>query len=174
MATKKSGKGGRPKAGAKTTARARTTKPAPKKNATARGAKPVKVATKPAAKPASAKRPLAKPTRTVKPGAESADLTALKARFQRERNALEKRLTEAVREIGMLRHHELRAEHLANQLRDRDETVARLQRQLAEAERRPAEPVYEREVQQSFALATPPSEIDELVVDDPLADDELS
>jgi hypothetical protein len=173
MATKKSAKAGRAKASrAKSTARARTTKPAPKKKAAARRAKP--------AKTSSTKRALAKPTRpatkptrpAAKPAAESAEVTTLKARFQRERNALEKRLTEAVREIGLLRHHELRAGHLENQLRDRDETIARLQRQLTEAQSRPEEPVYERELQQSFVLSTPASEIDELA-DDPLADDEL-
>lgn len=179
MATKKSGKGGRAKAGrAASPRRGRTTKPAPKKKAAgaakrASAAKKPVAAQKPAAKKAAAAtRALAKPTRAAaKPVAESAEVTTLKARFQRERTTLEKRLTEAVREIGVLRHHELRAGHLENQLRERDETIARLQRQLAEAESRPAEPVYERELQQSFVLTTPTGEVDELS-DDPLAEDD--
>ena len=109
MATKKSGKSGRATASrAKTTARSRTTKPAPKKKTAARAAKPRKAVTK----PGTAKRAIAKPTRAAtKAAVESAEVTALKARFQRERNTLEKHLTEAAREIGLLRHHELRAGH---------------------------------------------------------------
>lgn len=169
MATKKTGRGSAKARRVKTTARGRR-KPAPKKKAPARVAKPAKAAKKAKA----TKRALERPIRpAAKPAAESAEVTTLKARFQRERNALEKRLTEAVREIGMLRHHELRAGHLENQLRERDETIARLQRELAAAERATAEPVYEREIQQSFVLSTPAPEADELA-DDPLADDELS
>jgi hypothetical protein len=88
-------------------------------------------------------------------GGESRETAALKAKFQRERSAFERRLTEAVREIGILRHHELRAMQLERQLADRDATIVRLQAQLGELERRPSEPVYVHEVQQSLALGAP-------------------
>ena len=52
----------------------------------------------------------------------------------------------------MLRHHELRAMQLARQVAERDATIGRLQAQLSELERRPVEPVYVHEVQQSLAL----------------------
>jgi hypothetical protein len=117
-------------------------------------AKP-KVARKAAAKPSAggAKRS-ARPKRPVvtKPVGDSPAVVALKAKFQRERNGLQKNLTEAVREIGLLRHHELRATHLERQLAERDATIARLQSQLADLERRPVEPVYVHEVQQTLAL----------------------
>jgi hypothetical protein len=99
-------------------------------------------------------RPVAKPT------SDSRELIGLKSKFQRERSGLEKRLTEAAREIGMLRHHELRATHLERQLAERDATIARLQMQLADLERRPAEPVYVQEVQQTLALGGPANAAD--------------
>ena len=177
MATTKRSKGGRATARrAKTTARPRATggkaKATPKKKIAAR---PVKKA-KPAAR---AKAATAKPTRaTAKPvrnaGAESSELVALKARFQRERNGFEKRLTEAVREIGLLRHHELRAMQLERQLAERDATIGRLQTQVSELERRPAEPVYEREVQQTLALGAPAHQLDGSARDlDEFEDDRL-
>jgi len=177
MATTKRSKGGRATASrAKTTARPRATggkaKATPKKKIAAR---PVKKA-KPAAR---AKAATAKPTRaTAKPvrnaGAESPELVALKARFQRERNGFEKRLTEAVREIGLLRHHELRAMQLERQLAERDATIGRLQTQVSQLERRPAEPVYEREVQQTLALGAPAHQLDGSARDlDEFEDDRL-
>ena len=177
MATTKRSKGGRATASrAKTTARPRATggkaTATPKKKVAAR---PVKKA-KPAAR---AKAAAAKPTRaTAKPvrnaGAESPELVALKARFQRERNGFEKRLTEAVREIGLLRHHELRAMQLERQLAERDATIGRLQTQVSELERRPAEPVYEREVQQTLALGAPAHQLDGSARDlDEFEDDRL-
>lgn len=177
MAKTKRSKGGRATASrAKTTARPRATggkaKATPKKKIAAR---PVKKA-KPAAR---AKVAAAKPTRaTAKPvrnaGAESPELVALKARFQRERNGFEKRLTEAVREIGLLRHHELRAMQLERQLAERDATIGRLQTQVSELERRPAEPVYEREVQQTLALGAPARQLDGSARDlDEFEDDRL-
>lgn len=84
------------------------------------------------------------------------EVVTLKAKFQRERNGLEKRLTNAVREIGLLRHHELRSMQFERQLGERDVTIERLQRQLSEMERRPSEPAYARELQQSLALGAPP------------------
>ncbi|MCC6766697.1 MAG: hypothetical protein IT293_18720 [Deltaproteobacteria bacterium] len=184
MATTKRKKGGRAAATrAKAAARGRAVKKAaPKKPALrtssvkvgkARTAKP-KVATKPkvAAKPRAVAAPKAsaKPRRAAAkpapkagaakaPAVESAEIAALKSKFQRERNGLERRLTEAVREIGMLRHHELRAMQLERQLAERDATILRLQQQLAVGERRAAEPlVHVHEVQQSLALVIPASE----------------
>lgn len=171
MATKKRSKGGRAAASrAKTSAGAR---------AASRKAKPKKIAVKAksAAKPksamparaAKASKP-AKPSRTV--AADNKELVALKNRFQRERSALEKNLTEAVREIGILRHHEMRVMQLERQLKERDDLIGRLQQQLEELQRRPAEPIYEREVQQSFALVVPPQDdVDEFEDEAQLVDE---
>ena len=194
MATTKRSKGGRATASrAKTTVRPRATggkaKATPKKKVVARAVKKAKPAA--TAKAAPAKRPTparamsprgaaAKSTRaTAKPvrhaGAESPEIVALKARFQRERNGFEKRLTEAVREIGLLRHHDLRAMQLERQLAERDATIGRLQTQLSELERRPVEPVYEREVQQTLALGAPAHQLDESARDlDEFEDDRLA
>lgn len=180
MATTKRSKGGRATASrAKTTARGRATssaKAAPKRK-TATKAKPVaKAKSAVKAKPFGKAKPVAKPkpvgmpkaTRATKPIAkpkaaaqvargskDSPEIVALKAKFQRERNGFEKRLTEAVREIGILRHHEMRAIHFERQVGERDATIGRLQMQLSELERRPAEPVYVHEIQQSLALGAP-------------------
>lgn len=146
---------------AKATARGRATTSTTSKKTAARPAKNAKAAAQPKAKPkvtakpvakakpAAAKRPAAKPAPAA---VENAEVTTLKNKFQRERNGLEKRLTEAVREIGLLRHHELRAMQLERQVAERDATIERLQAQLVELQRRPAEPVYVHEVQQSLAL----------------------
>ncbi len=141
--------------------------------------KPARVAPKAATKRptrASGARATSKPARATskatRPQArENAAVSALKARFQRERNGLEKNLTDAVREIGLLRHHELRVTQLERQLQERDETITRLQSRLAELERRPVEPVYEDEVQHSFALPASAPELDEFEDDNPLAED---
>lgn len=165
MATTKGSKKGRATATrAKATARGRATSSTTKKTSakSATSAKPkTAVKAKPAAKPvaktkaAAPKRPVAPKRPATKPAAavvENAEVTALKSKFQRERNGLEKRLTEAVREIGILRHHELRAMQLERQLAERDALIERLQGQLAEMQRRPVEPVYVQEVQQTLAL----------------------
>jgi len=55
----------------------------------------------------------------------------------------------------VLRHHEMRAMQLERQVKERDDLIGRLQHQLEELQRRSVEPIYEREVQQSFALVTP-------------------
>ncbi len=127
---------------------AKTAKSTPKRKPATRAAASAKTSakTKPVTKPK-----VAAPT-TKRAAAENREVTALKAKFQRERSALEKNLTEAVREIGALRHHELRAMQLERQLADRDAIITRLQTQLSDLERRPAEPVYVHEVQQSLAL----------------------
>lgn len=179
MATTKRSKRGR---AAATRARA-TAKPASSKSkkgsasrkATKLGAKPRKAS--PSSKSKAPTRATPPKSKAAKPGiVESPEVRALKAKFQRERKQLEKNLTEAVREIGLLRHHELRVTQLERQLADRDTTIGRLQSQLADLERRPAEPVYVHEVQQSLALGgsahhldTGP-ELDEFG-DEPLADD---
>jgi hypothetical protein len=112
---------------------------------------------------AAPKRPGAKPTPAA---VEAAELTALKNKFQRERGGLERRLTDAVREIGMLRHHELRAMQFERQVAERDATIERLQAQLTEMQRRPAEPVYVHEIQQSLALVSRDDEAEAAEVDE--------
>jgi len=169
MATKKRSKGGRAAATrAKSTARPRAA--GRKTKATVQPTRAVKTRAAKASKPANvtktAKAAKPKRTATAQPArtasAESKELLALKNRFQRERSALEKNLTEAVREIGVLRHHEMRVMQLERQLKERDELIGGLQRQLEELQRRPADPIYEREVQQSFALVSPAQdEVDE-------------
>lgn len=122
-------------------------------------AKPVSKAKRPMpARAASPKRPAGKPVRNA--GSEHPEAVALKAKFQRERSGFERRLTEAVREIGLLRHHEIRATQLERQLAERDAMIGRLQTQLGELERRPTETVYVREVQQTLALVAPTHEIE--------------
>jgi len=156
-----------------TRARSKTAAGRPKKKVAKTAASSTRVAAskKKAAKPAAAsagKRPAV----AGKAKADTPEVASLKARFQRERSQLDKRLTEAMREIGVLRHHEVRAAHLERQLQERDDLVARLQRQLAELERRPAaEPVYEREVQQTLVFVAPGEEVDEFE-EDALADDD--
>jgi hypothetical protein len=193
MATTKRSKGGRAAAtratssargrnakSAKVTATKATAKPKTKASGKAKAvAKPKPGVTKraiPTRAATAAKRPATAPA--TKGAAPSAEISALKAKFQRERNGLERRLTDAVREIGLLRHHELRAMQLERQLAERDATIVRLQTQLVEIERRPAEPVYVQEVQQTLALGVAtthdlePSEPDlDEFEDDRLADD---
>ena len=54
-------------------------------------------------------------------------------RFTRSRvGALEKQLTDTVREIGQLRHHEMRAAQLERQLKERDDLIVQLRGQLSE------------------------------------------
>ena len=56
---------------------------------------------------------------------------------------------------------------LERQLKERDDLIGRLQQQLEELQRRPVEPIYEREVQQSFALVTSGGDdVDEFTGDD--------
>ena len=124
---------GRVKAGAAKTRATRVRKPA------ARAGAQHKTAGRVTARPAAA-------------GAASRELTALKARFQREKAALEKRLTESVREIGQLRHHEARATQLERQLKERDETIGQLRSQLSELRNRELAPPEDEEVQPSLAL----------------------
>ncbi|MEO6029290.1 MAG: hypothetical protein ABIR79_20700 [Candidatus Binatia bacterium] len=158
--TKRSTKGRATASGAKSTARTRTVKKATTSK------KPV-AKLKAVASPKATAKPKAiqaKPTRAAAPKqaakkpAERPEIVALKAKASRERNALERRLTDAVREIGLLRHHEMRAIQFERQLGERDATIGRLQTQLTELERRPAEPIYVREIQQTLALVDPVNE----------------
>ena len=80
------------------------------------------------------------------------ELAALKTRFQREKSAFERRLTETVREIGQLRHHEARAMQLERQLKERDDTIAQLRTQLNDLRNRELAPAEDEEVQPSLAL----------------------
>ena len=155
MATKKRSKASRAAAARKKKPVAKPKRTPKARAAQARAAKPAR-ATKPT-------KPKTAPKRAAV--AESKEVVALKARFQRERSALEKNLTEAVREIGLLRHHEMRAMQLERQLKERDDLIGRLQQQLEELQRRPLEPIYEREVQQSFTLiATARDDVDEFTL----------
>lgn len=120
-------------------ARARAVAPAKKAKPRVK-AKPAKAAkTKRPAPKASLK---AKVVAAAKGAGASVDaaLTALKARFDRERGSLERRLTETVREIGQLRHHELRVGQLERQLAERDETIRKLRAELDGVRDRTAAP----------------------------------
>jgi hypothetical protein len=122
MATTKRGKKAR--AGARKSTAARGQSVSARKGASAKGK-------------TKAKRSAAKAGKKAAAG-DGAALAQQKARFDRERNDLQKRLTDMVREIGELRHHELRATQLARQVAERDQTIANLRRELSEARSRPA------------------------------------
>jgi predicted RNase H-like nuclease (RuvC/YqgF family) len=147
---------GRAKAGATNARAARARKPA------ARASAQCKTAPRAAPRPAAA-------------SAASRELAALKVRFQREKTALEKRLTESVREIGQLRHHEARAVQLERQLKERDETIGQLRSQLSELRNRDLAPPEDEEVQPSLALGErEPHDLDfDEEVDPEDEDDEL-
>lgn len=172
MATKKrQGVSGRRTArAARKRGAARASAPGSAKTAGMAKKKPVRA--RGAAKAAGAKRGArATAPRPAAPAA-SGELAALKARFQREKSALERRLTDSVRELSQLRHHEARVTQLQRQLqerderlaqlerqvRDRDETIGRLRSQLSEVRNRGREPgplADEEEVQPSLALGAP-------------------
>jgi hypothetical protein len=154
--TKRSTKGRATASGAKSTARTRTVKKATtsKKPVAKAIAKPKTIAKSKVSAKAKPSRAAA-PKQAAKKPAERPEIVALKAKASRERHALERRLTDAVREIGILRHHEMRAIQFERQLAERDVTIGRLQTQLVELERRPAEPIYVREIQQTLALVDP-------------------
>ena len=165
MATKKRSKGARATASrTKTTTRPRAAKAKATKTAAARPVAKAKT------KPAAAKKPV-----VAKAPVDSPAVVALKSKFQRERTGLERRLTDAVREIGLLRHHELRAMQLERLLAERDATIGRLQLQLSELERRPSEAIYVREVQQTLALGEPVHDLETSPADlDAFEDDRLA
>ena len=95
------------------------------------------------------------------------------AALQREKRALEKRLTEAVREIGQLRHHEARVAQLERQLKERDDALAQLRSQLNERRAREYGVPDDDDVQPSLALGSrTPHDFDDDVAPDE-EDDEL-
>jgi predicted RNase H-like nuclease (RuvC/YqgF family) len=152
MPTKKRGKGSR--------STVRRSRPAATARRSKRSAPATRKKTAPRARAkgasnAGAKRPAA--------GAASRELVTLK----REKSALEKRLTDTVREIGQLRHHEARAAQLERQLKERDETIAQLRTQLGNLRSRELAP-EEDEAQPSLALGS--RSVDDL---DEFADDEV-
>jgi len=108
-------------------------------------------------------------------GAASRELAALKTRLEREKSGFEKRLTDTVREIAQLRHHEARAAQLERQRKERDELIAQLRTQLNDLRNREIVAPDDDEVQPSLALesrATP--DLDEFDEDaGPEEDDEL-
>ena len=113
----------------------------------------------------AAKKPAA-----ARGGAEAAQL---KARFAREKAQLEKRLTDTVREIGQLRHHEARVTQLERQLKERDETIGQLRSQLSELRNRPLAPIDDEEIQPSLALGSRvPRDLDEFDEDAAPDDDD--
>jgi len=176
MATKTRAKG------ARTTAR--RSKPAARKRAVKRGKAPKRGSGRATGggtkkRPSRTRRPAAKaavPRKAARPaatGAASRELATLKVRFQREKTTLEKRLTESVREIGQLRHHEARAAQLERQLKERDETIGQLRSQLSELRNRELAPPEDEEVQPSLALGErEPNDLDFDEEVDP-EDDEL-
>jgi len=152
MATMKRGKGARAAGRRKRSARKPAAKSAVRQRTTGG-----------AAKKGAAKRASARPARASKSGARSEGaLATLKARFAREKSELEKRLTDSVREIGQLRHHETRVTQLERQLKERDETIGQLRSQLSELRNRPLASVDDEEVQPSLALGSRvPRDLDE-------------
>ncbi len=153
-------------------AKKRSTKAKATKAKRATAAPRGKKAPRRAAKKASA-RPAAKGAASG--GGAARELTALKARFQREKSALEKRLTDTVREIGQLRHHETRAAQLERQLKERDETIGQLRTQLSELRNRPLASREDDDAQPSLALGSRGHGLDDYDDDDiePEEDDEL-
>ena len=154
MPTKKRGKGSR------STARQRASRPAAAARRSKRSAPAMRKKTAPRARTkasasAGSKGPAA--------GAAGRELATLK----REKSALEKRLTDTVREIGQLRHHEARAAQLERQLKERDETIAQLRTQLGSLRSRELAP-EDDEAQPSLALGS--RSVDDI---DEFADDEV-
>ncbi len=169
MATKNRGKktraAGRRSSAARGARQKKRSAPARKKvtSGAARGAKK-RAASAPAKRSAAA----------AKTGsAASRELTALKAKFQREKSALEKRLTDTVREIGQLRHHEARAAQFERQLKERDETIAQLRVQLNDLRNRELATPDDEEIQPSLALGSRPApDLDEFDEDVGAEDDD--
>jgi hypothetical protein len=128
MATTKRGKKAR--AGARKSPAPRGKRASARKGASAKSGK--------AGKHSAAAKTAGKAGAKAARGGGAAALAQQKARFDRERTDLQKRLTDMVREIGELRHHELRATQLARQVAERDQTIANLRRELSEFRSRPA------------------------------------
>ena len=151
----------------------RRTKPAARKSGAKKSAARARSAggaRRAGAKKAGAARTASKPAAASKAGGNVAQL---KARFAREKTQLEKRLTDTVREIGQLRHHEARVAQLERQLKERDETIGQLRSQLSELRNRPLAPIDDEEIQPSLALGSRvPRDLDEFDEDAAPDDDD--
>jgi len=157
----------------------RRTKPAARRSGAKKSAGRAGARKKAGATKATARRSI-RPHAASKPAAARSaggDVAQLKARFAREKTQLEKRLTDTVREIGQLRHHEARVAQLERQLKERDETIGQLRSQLSELRNRPLTPIDDEEIQPSLALGSRvPRDLDEFDEDaapDDDDDDEL-
>ena len=138
------------------------------KKASARGRSAARGPTKSKASAAKSRAGAAKRA-TAGGGAEVAKLKAL----EREKSGLEKRLTESVREIGQLRHHEARAGQLERQLKERDDTITKLRAELSELRRRPPIGVDDPDAQPSLALGErAPRDLDDFDDEIPIDDDD--
>jgi len=148
----------------KTAAAAKSRKPAARRA-------PARVASRKKPAPRAAKSPAA-----AKPAAASAasrEVVALKAKLEREKTGFEKRLTETMREIATLRHHEARAAQLERQLKERDELIIQLRTQLNDLRNREVVTPDDEELQPSLALGSRGSDYDEFDDDVGPEDDEL-
>jgi len=184
MASTSRGKGSRSGRGAGARAKRATggtKKPAARARSTAKGRGAGRSAPRAAAKSKSraAASSARKPARPVAKSSAAraggnAEVAKLKARFEREKSGLEKRLTETVREIGQLRHHEARVGQLERQLKERDETITKLRGQLSELRSRPtAAAVDDPELQPSLALGErAPRDLDDFDDEIPIDDDD--
>ncbi len=176
MASTSRGKGSRSGRGAGTRGRAKRATGGGKK-ATARGRTAARSARGTAAKSkasaAKSRAGAARASAPKRPASGGAEVAKLKARFEREKSGLEKRLTESVREIGQLRHHEARVGQLERQLKERDETISKLRAELSELRSRPPLPADDPEVQPSLALGErAPRDLDDFDDEMPIDDDD--
>jgi len=91
--------------------------------------------------------------KSVVPAAAEREIARLKARLQRGKTTLEKRLTEAVREIGQLRYHEARTAQLERQLQERDQIISQLRAEVGALRSRSQERAHESdEAQRSLSF----------------------
>ncbi len=126
----------------------------------------------------AAKKPAAAAGATQRPApagaAASREVAALKARLEREKTNFERRLTDTVREIAQLRHHEARATQLERQLKERDDLIAQLRTQLNDLRNREIVTPDDEEIQPSLALGSRGHDFDEFDEDvAPEEDDEI-
>jgi len=83
------------------------------------------------------------------------EIALLKTRLQRQKITLERRLTEAVREIGQLRYHEARTEQLERQLQERDQIIEQLRSEVGTLRARSHERAHEPdEAQRSLSFGS--------------------
>lgn len=173
MPTKKRGKGARPAKERKAGGARSTRRATPRAARSRQKAAPRRAAraTKGSAATARTKKRAGAPAGS----AASREVAALKAKLEREKISFEKRLTDTVREIGQLRHHEARAAQLERQLKERDELIAQLRTQLNDLRNREIVAPGDDEIQPSLALGSRASrDLDEFDEDvGPEEDDEL-